>query len=159
MTPNTHDVSGIRASTVRTPSNIPPSTTVLHHLYPYPSCPTLQLPLQIIHQLSCLPQTLLVIWTLFQPVSSNLVWMYSSNLSPLSSTCHCLKDLSQLPSSMLLSNLCSKNTTYLKMNSSNLKSEFYFKGFGTYHSCSYIITFGVIPINHSLPICISLYPK
>ena len=39
--------------------------------------------------------------------------------------------------------------------SSNLKSEFYFKGFGTYHSCSYIITFGIIPINHSLPVCIS----
>ena len=41
----------------------------------------------------------------------------SSNLSPLSSTCHFLRDLCQLPSSMLLSNLCSKNTTYLKMNS------------------------------------------
>ena len=105
-----------------------------------------------------LPQTLLVIWTLFQPVSSNLAWMYSSNLSPLSSTCHCLRDLSQLPSSMLLSNLCSKTqftSRWTLQLSSYLKSEFYFKGFGTYHSCSYIITFGIILINYSLPVCIS----
>ena len=47
--------------------------------------------------------------------------------------------------------------TCLRMNSqlsSNLKSEFHFKGPWTNHSGSYIITFGVIPINYCLPICI-----
>ena len=53
--------------------------------------------------------------------------------------------------------------------SPNLKSEFRFEGSGTYHSCSYIITFGIVPINYSLPDCImavsfhwncpSSYPK
>ena len=35
VTPNTHGMSGIRASTGRTPSNIPPSTTVLRHFLLY----------------------------------------------------------------------------------------------------------------------------
>ena len=35
MIPNTHGMSGIRASTGQTPSNIPPSTTVLHHFLLY----------------------------------------------------------------------------------------------------------------------------
>ena len=34
VTPNTHGMSGIRASTGRTPNNIPPSTTVLRHSLP-----------------------------------------------------------------------------------------------------------------------------
>ena len=54
-------------------------------------------------------ETLLVILTLFQPVSSNLAWMCSSNPSPLSSTCHCLRDLSLLPSSTLVKPLLEKH--------------------------------------------------
>ena len=72
-----------------------------------------------VRRITCLPQTLHVISTLF-PQSPQILFgctQYSSNPSPLSSTCHCLRDLSLLPSSTLLSNLCSKNTTHLKMNS------------------------------------------
>ena len=122
--------------------------------------------------LPCLPQTILVILTLFRPVFSNHVWMYTSNQSPLSSTCHCLRDTSLPPSSKLLWNICLKTqltSRWTLQLSFHLKSEFRFKSSWAYHSCSYIIIFGVIPINHSLPICIpavsfhwnclSSYPK
>ena len=72
-------------------------------------------------ELLCLPQTLLVIWTVFQQVSSNLVWMYSSNLSPLSSTCHCLRDLSKLPSSITFNS----SLSLTKHISSICKSAYY----------------------------------
>ena len=64
-----------------------------------------------------LPQTLLVIWTLFQPVSSNLVWMYSSNLSPLSLTCHCLRNPCSTSFTFKHARSCQTFATYLKMNS------------------------------------------